>query len=252
MEENRFVKIKQFLLKNKEIRQAIMNVSRMVPKNNIIATTLSRNTYNLHCVPYESKNDSFYRRIINDSDLALICIKDKPIFIKYISSFLSNNPLFVIRCCSENGEVYSYLSKKYKYDINIIRASIVSNPSVYKLIPTSIKNNVKISLLAVKLDVRNVNYLHERLLDNRDIALFISNNSYTEIFRMNSKFIRDKEIVNNMVNHPLFHLSDMPFVIRDDIKICKKAINENITNISYITDRVSKILISNKNINWKI
>jgi len=84
-----------------------------------------------------------------------------------------------------------------------------------------------------------------------DIALIVSNNSYVEIFKMNNKFIRNKKIVRNMIDHPLFHLSDMPYNIRDDTEICRKAIKFNITNISYITDKVRRVLVSEKNINWK-
>jgi hypothetical protein len=109
----------------------------------------------------------------NDKEIMQQVVSEDGMLLEYASNLLKDNHDIVHNAILNEPYAIFYASTRLRANIDIIVTSLMEEPCIFKRLNHTHKKNKRVVQLAIELDVRNMQYVHDNLIADGDFMLIL-------------------------------------------------------------------------------
>lgn len=203
----------------------------------------------------------FRERFHNDFEMVLTAVENEGWVIKYADDEIRDDEKIVMAAIKSDGSALRYVNSRFQDNIELVQQAIIQDAENFKFASERIKCDKKILSNLVKFNPKIINYACPKIRQDRLLLLHaielepsimqnispilkndrnfildaVKRNAETFIY-LNSIFKRDLEILIIVLSKNGLLLEHVHEYVKNNIIICKCAVENNIDAIKFIPD----------------
>jgi hypothetical protein len=173
--------------KSSNINNSLKDISeRLRDSEEIVIEGVKKNYVSLKYISERLKNDEKFmlsvfdiytgeslqyasKKLQNNFELVLKCIKNSPYALHHASEELKNNKEIVMTAVTEHGLMLEYASEELKNNKELVMTAIRRSGAALQYASNELKNDKEVVELSIKNNIENLKYASLNLQNDRDL-----------------------------------------------------------------------------------